>query len=159
MWQRSGSATSRRYQCSRVAKHATIAVLANDPEIVAMTVQGAWLAGSHEAMLHQPTARTEWKSWIADTVKTLRMISADVVLLGSSFASLASTPAFGKLLCVAIADLASAPISEVVGSGEEDTAILQLTSGSTAEPKAIVVTHGNLFNNLTSIICATGVPL
>ncbi|MGH3937030.1 MAG: long-chain-fatty-acid--CoA ligase [Pseudonocardiaceae bacterium] len=140
-----------------LAKRATIAVLASDPEIVAMTVQGAWLAGSHVAMLHQPTARTEWKSWIAETVKTLRMISADVVLLGSSFASLASTPAFAMLPCVAIADLASAPISEVVGSGEEDTAIMQLTSGSTAEPKAIVITHGNLFSNLTSMICATGV--
>ena len=34
---------------------------------------------------------------------------------------------------------------------EDDTALLQLTSGSTAEPKAVRITHGNLHANITAM--------
>lgn len=37
---------------------------------------------------------------------------------------------------------------------EDDTALLQLTSGSTAEPKAVRITHRNLYANLTAMISA-----
>ncbi|PZS15909.1 MAG: long-chain fatty acid--CoA ligase, partial [Pseudonocardiales bacterium] len=34
---------------------------------------------------------------------------------------------------------------------EDDTALLQLTSGSSAEPKAVRITHGNLYANMTAM--------
>ena len=39
-------------------------------------------------------------------------------------------------------------------AGEDDTALLQLTSGSTAEPKAVRITHGNLYANITAMVQA-----
>ena len=36
--------------------------------------------------------------------------------------------------------------------GEDDAALLQLTSGSTATPKAVRITHRNLYANLTAMI-------
>jgi fatty-acyl-CoA synthase len=40
-------------------------------------------------------------------------------------------------------------------AGEDDTALLQLTSGSTAEPKAVRITHRNLYANLRGMVEAS----
>jgi fatty-acyl-CoA synthase len=42
---------------------------------------------------------------------------------------------------------------------EDDVALLQLTSGSTAEPKAVRITHGNLHANITAMMEAARLDL
>ena len=44
-------------------------------------------------------------------------------------------------------------------AGEDDVALLQLTSGSTAEPKAVRITHGNLHANITAMMAAARLDL
>ena len=44
------------------------------------------------------------------------------------------------------------PDADVADEG--DTALLQLTSGSTADPKAVRITHGNLYANITAMMQA-----
>jgi len=129
-----------------------VAVLAAEPELVAAGAQGVWLAGGSVTMLHQPTARTDLVEWAGDTLRVLDMIGSRVVLLGAPFTELAATLDEYGIDYRLLGDLLSGhPIAEPVESDEDDTALLQLTSGSTAEPKAVRITHRNLISNATAM--------
>ena len=134
-----------------------VAVLAGDPALIAPAVQGVWLAGGSVTMLHQPSHRTDLARWAADTVRVLGMIDAKLVLLGSPFDQLApllDQRGIGYLMLSELDDPAIRPLSAPVAVGEDDTALLQLTSGSSAEPKAVRITHGNLYANMTAMVQA-----
>ncbi|MGH4017896.1 MAG: fatty acyl-AMP ligase [Pseudonocardiaceae bacterium] len=129
-----------------------VAVLAVDPELVAPAVQGVWLAGGSVTMLHQPTARTDLAAWAQDTVTVLRMIGSELVLLGAPFEALAPVLDEHGIGYRMLVELDSGePLAEPVPAGEDDTALLQLTSGSTAEPKAVRISHRNLYANMTAM--------
>jgi fatty-acyl-CoA synthase len=131
-----------------------VAVLAGDPALIAPAVQGVWLAGGSVTMLHQPTHRADLASWAADTIRVLGMIDAKLVLLGSPFDGLApllDQRGIGYLMLADLDDPAVPPLMAPVPVGEDDTALLQLTSGSSAEPKAVRITHGNLYANMTAM--------
>lgn len=130
-----------------------VAVLAAAPALIAPTVQGVWLAGGSVTMLHQPTARTDLAEWAADTVKVLNMIGAGLVVLGEPFDALAPVLTEHGIAFQMISELLDAePLGEPVPVGEDDLALLQLTSGSTAEPKAVRITHGNLYVNIKAMV-------
>ncbi|MPY78015.1 MAG: AMP-binding protein [Actinophytocola sp.] len=130
----------------------SVGVLAAAPALIAPTVQGVWLAGGSVTMLHQPTPRTDLGEWASDTLTVLRMIGSDLVLLGDPFDQLAPGLEENGIRYRLINELFDAePLSEPVASGEDDLALLQLTSGSTAEPKAVKITHRNLFSNLSAM--------
>lgn len=134
-----------------------VAVLAGDPALIAPAVQGVWLAGGSVTMLHQPTPRADLASWAADTVRTLGMIDAKLVLLGSPFERLAPVleqRGIGYLMLGELDRPAIRPLRAPVPVDEDDTALLQLTSGSSAEPKAVRITHGNLYANMTAMMQA-----
>ncbi|MBE9373907.1 fatty acyl-AMP ligase [Saccharopolyspora sp. HNM0983] len=136
---------------------AAVAVLAADPELIATAVQAVWLGGGSVTMLHQPTPRTDLEHWAQDTLAVLEMIEAELVLLGSPFDDLAGLLDEKGIRYRTSADLASsdaAPLAAPIEVGEQETALLQLTSGSTAEPKAVRITHGNLYANLRAMVSA-----
>ncbi|MGH3896970.1 MAG: fatty acyl-AMP ligase [Pseudonocardiaceae bacterium] len=131
-----------------------VAVLAGDPALIAPAVQGVWLAGGSVTMLHQPTPRADLAAWAADTVRVLGMIGAKLVLLGPPFdrlAALLDQRGISYLMLADLDDPAVWPLTAPVPVGEDDTALLQLTSGSSAEPKAVRITHGNLYANMTAM--------
>ncbi|MGQ0717467.1 MAG: fatty acyl-AMP ligase [Pseudonocardiales bacterium] len=131
-----------------------VAVLAGDPALIAPAAQGVWLAGGSVTMLHQPTPRADLAAWAADTVGVLGMIGAKVVLLGPPFDNLAALLDQRGIRYLMLADLDDPPARPrptLVPMGEDDTALLQLTSGSSAEPKAVRITHGNLYANMTAM--------
>jgi fatty-acyl-CoA synthase len=130
-----------------------VAVLAAAPSLIAPTVQAVWLAGGSVTMLHQPTQRTDLAEWADDTVKVLGMIGAELVVLGEPFDQLAPVLAEKGINYRLITDLRDGePLAEVVPTAEGDTALLQLTSGSTAEPKAVRITYGNLYTNVKAMV-------
>jgi fatty-acyl-CoA synthase len=135
----------------------SVGVLAAEPAAIAPAAQAVWLTGGSLTMLHQPTGRTDLGAWAADTVSVLRMISAELVLLGPPFGALAPVLRQHGIPFRTIDSLDSGgpgirPDAGV--AGEDDTALLQLTSGSTAEPKAVRITHGNLHANITAMAIA-----
>jgi fatty-acyl-CoA synthase len=135
-----------------------VGVLAGEPAMIAPAAQGVWLTGGSVTMLHQPTARTDLAAWAEDTVSVLRMIDARLVLLGAPFDALAPVLTdrgipFRTLDDIANGDGDIEPDPAV--AAEDDTALLQLTSGSTAEPKAVRITHRNLFANLSGMVEAS----
>ncbi|MDQ3403810.1 MAG: fatty acyl-AMP ligase [Actinomycetota bacterium] len=133
-------------------RHGAVAVLAAEPVIIAPAVQAVWLAGGSVTMLHQPTSRTDLAEWAADTVRILSMIGSKLVLLGAPFDQLAPLLQEHGIGYLMLADLAEGePPAEFVTVDEDAPALLQLTSGSTADPKAVRITHGNLYANLTAM--------
>ncbi|WP_410669518.1 fatty acyl-AMP ligase [Amycolatopsis sp. cmx-4-68] len=130
-----------------------VGVLAAAPVLIAPTVQAVWLAGGSVTMLHQPTPRTDLAEWAEDTVRVLGMIGSDLVLLGEPFDQLAPVLAEKGIGFQLITELAAAePLPDVVPTDEGDTALLQLTSGSTADPKAVRITYGNLYSNVKAMV-------
>lgn len=127
-----------------------VAVLAGAPVEIAPVAQGIWLAGGSMTMLHQPTARTDLEVWRDDTLRVLKMIDARVVIVGSPFEPMAPIlEAHGIPYHLAASLSSGGPASFTpVETPEDSPALLQLTSGSTAEPKAVRITHLNLWSNL-----------
>ena len=64
-------------------------MLAAEPAAIAPAAQAVWLTGGSVTMLHQPTGRTNLAAWAEDTVSVLKMIDAELVLLGAPFGALA----------------------------------------------------------------------
>ena len=131
-----------------LATRQAVAVLGGDPAEIARVVQAVWLAGGSVTMLHQPTPRTDLSVWRDDTLRVLRMIDAHLVLVGAPFEAMAGVLREQGIPYRMIADLDSDGEFSVVPAAEDDIALLQLTSGSTAEPKAVQITHRNLYANL-----------
>jgi fatty-acyl-CoA synthase len=133
----------------------SVGVLAAAPAVIAPAAQAVWLTGGSVTMLHQPTARTDLAAWAEDTVSVLRMIDAELVLLGPPFAALA--PVLGQrgiaFRTIDSLDAGGPGIrADAEVAAEQDIALLQLTSGSTAEPKAVRITHGNLHANISAMV-------
>jgi fatty-acyl-CoA synthase len=136
-----------------LAPGSAVAVLAGAPALIAPTVQAVWLAGGSVTMLHQPTPRTDLAEWAEDTVRVLRMIGSRLVVLGEPFDQLAPVLSEHGIDFRLITELLEdEPLAEPVTTGEDDLALLQLTSGSTAEPKAVRITYGNLYSNVKAMV-------
>ncbi|HEX3257838.1 MAG TPA: fatty acyl-AMP ligase, partial [Pseudonocardia sp.] len=131
-----------------------VGVLAGEPVSIAPLAQAVWLCGGSVTMLHQPTARTDLAAWAEDTVSVLKMIDAALVVLGPPFDALAPVLTERGVPFRTIAALEGDPATvrpDAAVADEGDTALLQLTSGSTAEPKAVRITHANLHANITAM--------
>jgi fatty-acyl-CoA synthase len=143
-----------------VGRGSAVGVLAGEPGSIAPAVQAVWLVGGSVTMLHQPTARTDLAAWAEETVGVLKMIGAELVLLGVPFDGLATVLAGRGIAYRMLSDLDrddpdGVPVEpDADVAGEDDTALLQLTSGSTAEPKAVRITHRNLHANIGAMVQA-----
>lgn len=129
-----------------------VAVLAAAPVAIGPAVHAVWLAGGSVTMLHQPTPRSDLAMWAEDTVRVLNMIGSKLVLLGEPFDQLGPVLDEHGIGYLLISDLASGtPLETFVEVDEDAPALLQLTSGSTADPKAVRITHGNLLENISAM--------
>ena len=138
-----------------IGRGSAVGVLAGEPATIAPAAQAVWLVGGSVTMLHQPTARTDLALWAKETVGVLTMIGAKLVLLGAPFEALASVLSQHGIPCRLLTDLDGEPVPpDPDVAGEDDTALLQLTSGSTAEPKAVRITHRNLHSNIGAMVRA-----
>lgn len=133
-----------------------VAILAGDIGQVVPGALASWLSGASVTMLHEPTRRVDPVEWQAATLRALRVIDVDVVLLGPPFEPYGPVLAAEGIRAVLLSELdaASAEPADTVPAGEDDLALLQLTSGSTAEPKAVRITHANLWSNVSDLILA-----
>ncbi len=125
----------------------SVGVLAGAPVEIAPTAQGLWMRGASLTMLHQPTPRTDLVVWSEDTTTVIDMIEAKAVIVSDPF--LVAVPVLqerGIEVLTVEQLLASDPI-DPIETGEDDLALMQLTSGSTGSPKAVQITHRNVYSN------------
>ncbi len=130
-----------------IGRHDSVAVLAADAADVAPLAQAIWMRGAALTMLQQPTPRADLAVWLDDTLRAIRMIRADVVVVGEPFLmALEHLAAVDAPACTVESMRGAEPI-EPEDADEADIAMRQLTSGSTGIPKAVEISHGNLAAN------------
>ncbi len=124
-----------------------VGVLAGAPVEIAPVAQALWMRGASITMLHQPTPRTDLAHWAQDTTTVIDMIEAKAVVVSDPFLAAAPVLEERGVLVLTVADLLAAEPVDSVQTGEDDVALMQLTSGSTGSPKAVVITHRNIYSN------------
>ena len=124
-----------------------VGVLAGFPVEIAPTAQGVWMRGGSLTMLHQPTPRTDLVVWAEDTMTVIGMIELKAVIVSEPF--MVAIPVLEEkgIKVLKVADLLAADPIDPVETGEDDLALMQLTSGSTGSPKAVQITHRNIYSN------------
>ncbi len=124
-----------------------VGVLAGFPVEIAPTAQALWMRGASLTMLHQPTPRTDLAVWAEDTMNVIAMIEASAVIVSEPF--LVAIPVLEEkgIKVLTIGDLLEAEPIDPVETDEDDLALMQLTSGSTGSPKAVQITHRNIYSN------------
>jgi len=130
-----------------VGRHSSVAVLATDAADVVPLAQALWLGRAALTMLQLPTPRTDLDVWLADSVRAIRMIKADLVVVGKPFLMALDRLADHDLAVCTVESLTSAEETELddaEDADETDIALRQLTSGSTGAPKAVEISHGNI---------------
>ena len=129
-----------------------VGVLAGAPVEIAPTAQGLWMRGACLTMLHQPTPRTDLTLWAEDTMTVIEMINAKAVIVSDPF--MAAVPLLRQraISVVTIEELLTADPIDPIVVGEDDLALMQLTSGSTGSPKAVQITHRNVYSNAEAMV-------
>ncbi|OBB94640.1 fatty acyl-AMP ligase [Mycobacterium sp. 852002-40037_SCH5390672] len=121
----------------------SVAVLAADPANVAPMTQALWMRRAALTMLQQPTPRMDLEVWLHDTIRAIRMLKADLVVVDEPFLTVRKhLEQQGITSCTMASTRMNKPI-EPLEAAEDDVALRQLTSGSTGTPKAVEITHAN----------------
>ncbi|GGC68395.1 fatty acyl-AMP ligase [Hoyosella rhizosphaerae] len=131
-----------------------VGILAGQPVDIAPAVQAIWMRGGSVTMLHQPTPRTDLAHWAEETQLVVDMISARAVVLSSPFEPVGPLLAKRGITVVSVDQLREGAPIDPVQTAEDDTALLQLTSGSTGSPKAVRITHENFHTNSHAMLTA-----
>jgi fatty-acyl-CoA synthase len=142
-----------------VGRHGSVAVLAADARDVAPLAQAIWLRSAALTMLQQPTPRADLAVWLGDTVRAIRMIRADVVVVGEPFLMALDHLATHNLSVCTVESLRGAEPIEPDDADEADIAMRQLTSGSTGIPKAVEISHGNIAASTVALCAGLGLDV
>ena len=133
-----------------------VAILAGQPLEVAPAAQAVWLAGGSVTMLHQPTPRTRLDHYATETLRTLTVIGARLVVVGRPFLDVVEMLRANGIDALTVDELAAGDpdAAPEISPDDDDPALLQLTSGSTATPKAVRITHRNLWASIEAMTAA-----
>ncbi|MEM6109720.1 fatty acyl-AMP ligase [Mycobacterium sp. 050272] len=141
-----------RLAAEGVTRGARVGVLAANAEDVAPVVQGIWKLGAAMTMLQQPTSQADLSEWHEGTLRALSLLDAHCVLVGRPFVAVADALRASGYRVIEVPDTWAGADAVEEPTGEDDVAIYQLTSGSTGDPKAVAITHGNLYADIAAMV-------
>lgn len=116
---------------------------------------GVLLAGGIPVPIYPPFRRTQIEDHLRRQAGILRNAEASILITNEEIRRV------GMLLHGLVASLRridtvsdllrSPPLQEVASAGPDTTALIQYTSGSTGDPKGVVLTHSNLLANIRAM--------
>jgi fatty-acyl-CoA synthase len=141
-----------------------VAVLGDNSRSVATAVQAVWLAGAVVVILPLPARVRSIDDLVPPTVSRVAAAEASVVLMDETFEGLGDElrPRLdGSARCLGLSGLLAAAKRrhdsfDIVTGTPGDPAILQFTSGSTAEPRGAVISGRALCHNIDAIGARSG---
>ncbi|HSW38034.1 MAG TPA: fatty acyl-AMP ligase [Acidobacteriota bacterium] len=137
-----------------------IALVLKTPEKFVLSFLGAVSAGIMPVPLYPPLALGRLDNYIDKAVGILRVSGAKALLANSEFFPLfkpvlPKTPDLARLLDIeTLREPAGSPAAGGVFARPDDPCFLQFTSGSTSDPRGVIVTHRNLIANARAIIAS-----
>ncbi len=149
-------------QTAGIGRGTAVGLLGTTSRTLVTAIRAVWLAGASVTVVTPPTSGDP--TLVADACHSaVRSADLDVLLLCPPFdtfaTGLTASPAVRGCRVVAVDDRMRQAAAGTPYTRPEltdgDTALRQFTSGSTGEPKAVRITHGNLAANLTGIMDVT----
>ena len=135
-------------QARDIGPGATVALLGPTTRAMVTAIQATWLAGATVAMLPLPMRLGSIDEFVAATRRRVANAAAAIVLVDPMLADFVPE------------DLVATRLDELTGSADtfstptvdpESLAVLQFTSGSTADPKGVMLPHRCITANMDAI--------
>ena len=154
-WRRSAHLAEVHEQARRIAGGLAAAgvglgdavgVLAGAPVEIAPTAQGLWMRGASPPCCISPRPHGS-RGVGQDTATVIDMIEAKAIVISEPFLVAAPILEQRGLKVLTVESLLAAEPVDPVETSEDDVALMQLTSGSTGSPKAVIITHRNIYSN------------
>ena len=134
-----------------------VAIMGPTSRHLVTAIQGCWLAGAASMVLPLPMRMGSFEEFIAQTRSRILNGDAKLLLIDSDLAAFYTAEA-GDPPIVALSDMFGGSDEVVVPEPDpERLLILQYTSGSTSEPKGVMIPDRVLAANLHAIITGGGV--
>jgi fatty-acyl-CoA synthase len=146
-------AVAGRLQARGVGPGARVALLGTTGRPLVTAIEGVWLAGAAVVMLPLPMRLASLEAFVDQTRARVRHADADLLIADADVAALVEPSP---------SDPPRVTLQELVRPGPSPSwvrprpdpdalAILQFTSGSTADPKGVVLPHRQICHNLDAI--------
>ncbi|WP_308301952.1 long-chain-fatty-acid--CoA ligase [Frankia sp. AgKG'84/4] len=131
-----------------------VVVLALPSRAMVTAVVAVWMAGGSVTCAPTPARTIDLPTYAEQTRERVAALDADLVLLGTPYETLRDALAGGGAKVEDLADVVAARPSGVwerPALTAASLAVAQFTSGTTADPKIVQVSHGNLAANIWGI--------
>ncbi len=145
-------------QALGLAKGDRVALVLSSPEDFVLSFLGAISAGVMPVPLYPPLALGRMDDYLDRAEGILRVSGAKILLTTRDFISvlqplLSRVPSLESLLEVETLRVTVSDVALVETTTQpDDPCFLQFTSGSTSDPRGVIVTHRNLIANARAII-------
>ncbi len=169
-------AMAASFQARGIGPDHQIAILGPTSRALVTAIQATWLSGAAVVVLPLPMRLGSLDQFVDATRLRIKNARASLVVVDPDLAAFIDSQP-GDPPMVSLADLqpgkpwypgAAAWVPPEIGT--DSLAILQFTSGSTADPKGVMLPHGTLCNNLDAIaigcqidteaeVCVSWLPL